>query len=572
MKSFTELCKNIGKTSSDFSKIKLAILGDSATQFLGQGIKGLGIDSKMEFEVYESDFGQIDQEIFNPSSGLFNFDPDFVLIFHDSNKLLQKFMDTPLDQRQQFGESHIQNLSKLYSTLKEKLSAKLLYFNLAEFRDGVFGNYSNKVEGSFLYQLRKINFNLMNLSSELKDLFIVDICSVCNQMGRDHFFNARLYYQASLTISLDGLPFVAQQTLDIIKALKGQIKKCLIFDLDNTLWGGVIGDDGLERIEIGNLGSGKAHSELQKWGKQLKERGIILAVCSKNDEETAKEPFLKHPEMVLKLEDFAIFVANWNNKADNIRDIQKVLNIGFDSMVFIDDNPYERNLVKESLPEVCVPDLPEDPVDYIDFLRNENLFETSSHSGNDQKRTEQYRAEAERIVYQKSFSDPGEYLSSLKMQAEIREFDNFSIPRVAQLAERSNQFNLRTIRYSEAEINSISDSQDQIGLTISLKDKYGEYGIIAIIILNKKTDHYFIDTWIMSCRVLKRGVEWFILNELSSLAKSKGIKEIRGEYIPTKKNKIVKDHYQSLGFIEKESQWILNLDKYQEFDNYISKA
>ena len=233
MKSFTELCKNIGKTSSDFSKIKLAILGDSATQFLGQGIKGLGIDSKMEFEVYESDFGQIDQEIFNPSSGLFNFDPDFVLIFHDSNKLLQKFMDTPLDQRQQFGESHIQNLSKLYSTLKEKLSAKLLYFNLAEFRDGVFGNYSNKVEGSFLYQLRKINFNLMNLSSELKDLFIVDICSVCNQMGRDHFFNARLYYQASLTISLDGLPFVAQQTLDIIKALKGQIKKCLIFDLDN---------------------------------------------------------------------------------------------------------------------------------------------------------------------------------------------------------------------------------------------------------------------------------------------------------------------------------------------------
>lgn len=571
MKSFTELRKNKSKSREGFTKIKLAILGDSATQFLSQAIQGLGFESDADFIIYESDFGQIDQEILNPNSGLYEFQADFILIFHSSNKMLQKFTDSTLEQRELFASKHLSNLKDLYNSIKEKSSAKVLYYNLTELSDGVFGNFSTKVEPSFPYQLRKINYQLMDLSRDLKDLFLIDLSAICSRMGLVNFFNARLYVQASMAISLDALPIVAKQSLDVIFALKGKIRKCVIFDLDNTLWGGVIGDDGIERIEIGNLGNGKAHSQLQKWGKQLKERGIILAVCSKNDEDNAKEPFLKHPEMVLKLEDFAIFVANWNNKADNIRDIQKVLNIGFDSMVFIDDNPYERNLVRENIPEVCVPELPEDPVDYVDFLRNENLFETTSYSGNDQKRTEQYQAEAERIVFQKSFSDPGEYLASLEMTAEVKEFDSFSIPRVAQLAERSNQFNLRTIRYSEAEIVSISNSDNQIGLTYGLKDKYGDYGIIAVLILNKTKNHFFIDTWIMSCRVLKRGVEWFILNDLVTRAKELGIAEIHGEYIPTKKNKLVKDHYQSLGFKSRGSNWVLNLGEYQNLDNYITK-
>lgn len=572
MKSFTDLSKNNKKDKSNLPKVKLAILGQSASQFLGEAMSGIAYDTGLNIEIYESDFGQIEQEIYNPESELYSFQADWILIFHDSNSLQKKFSELNNDERRAFSDSHIENLGNLYKTIKSRLSSKILYYNLAEFSDGIFGNFSNKVDISFNYQIKKLNFNLMDLSRELKDLFIVDLNSVSQLIGRKEFFNSRLYYQASLAISLDALPLVAKQTLDSILALRGQVKKCLIFDLDNTLWGGVIGDDGIEKIELGNLGNGKAHSELQRWGKQLKERGIILAVCSKNEEYNAKDPFLNHPEMILKLEDFAIFVANWNNKADNIRDIQKVLNIGFDSMVFIDDNPYERNLVRENLPEVCVPELPEDPVDYVDFLRNENIFETGSHSLNDEKRTEQYRAEAERIVFQKSFSDPGEYLASLKMKANIQEFGKFNIPRVAQLAERSNQFNLRTIRYSEAEITSISEAENKIGLSYSLEDKYGDYGIIAVIILDINSDHLFIDTWIMSCRVLKRGVEWFILNDLAERCKDLDKPKLIGEYIPTKKNKLVKDHYQSLGFVEDEGKWVLELKDFIALDNNISKA
>ncbi len=320
------------------------------------------------------------------------------------------------------------------------------------------------------------------------------------------------------------------------------------------------------------LGIGKAFSEFQYWIKKLQRRGIILAVCSKNTESIAKEPFEKHPDMVLHLEDIAVFVANWETKVDNIRHIQSILNIGFDSMVFLDDNPFERNIVRENIKDITVPELPEDPAEYLEYLYSLNLFETVSFSGEDAERTKQYQVEAQRAVLQKSFGNEDDFLKTLEMVSLVEPFTKFNTPRVAQLSQRSNQFNLRTVRYTEADIESIATDNLYAPFTFTLEDKFGDNGLICIIITKKENDAtLFIDTWLMSCRVLKRGMEDFTLNTIAGFAKEKGYKYLKGEYIPTAKNEMVKDHYKKLGFEVDGNYWILNVTDYDNKKCFINK-
>ncbi|NOS86903.1 MAG: HAD-IIIC family phosphatase [Ignavibacteria bacterium] len=408
------------------------------------------------------------------------------------------------------------------------------------------------------------------MSRELKYLFINDINLLQSSYGFDRSFDSKLYITADMAFSLDFIPAVAKSTVDIILSLSGKAKKCLILDLDNTLWGGIIGDDGVENIQIGELGIGKAFTQLQHWVKQLKQRGIILAVSSKNDHEIAKGAFDNHPDMVLKYEDFAVFKANWNNKAENIKLIQEFLNIGFDSMVFLDDNPFERNLVRSFLPEVTIPELPEDPAEYLVYLSKLNLFETSSYSEEDSGRSDQYRVEFQRSQVKETFTNEDDYLQSLEMVSECKPFDDYSVPRVSQLTQRSNQFNLRTQRYSENDIKKIADSQDYFTLSFTLEDKFGHYGLISLIILKKQKDSLFIDTWIMSCRVLKRTMENFVLNSIVEMAKNNGFKKLVGEFIPTAKNKMVKDHYTNFGFSESEGLFELDVENYTTLKTFIT--
>jgi FkbH-like protein len=390
-------------------------------------------------------------------------------------------------------------------------------------------------------------------------------------------FDPSVYVSTEMVLSIDAIPHVAYRALDIICAAKGHFKKCLILDLDNTMWGGVIGDDGVENIQLGHgLGIGKAFSEFQQWVKKLKNRGIIIAVCSKNNEDTAKEPFYKHPDMILQLDDIAVFMANWDNKADNIRKIQSILNIGFDSMVFLDDNPFERNMVRENVPGVTIPELPEDPGEYLEYLYGLNLFETVSYSGSDADRTKQYQVEAKRVTMQKSFTNEADFLKSLDMVSEVKPFDNFNIPRVSQLSQRSNQFNLRTIRYTEAEIEHIANDNNYQNFTYTLHDKFGDNGLICVIILEKENaETLFINTWFMSCRVLKRGMENFTLNTIVEYAKENGYKRIIGEYVPTEKNKMVENHYQQLGFLpldeEGQDLYVLHVADFVAKECFISK-
>ena len=571
MKTFSQLKKNIKNDFTGYKPIKLAILGDSATQFLAIAIRGTGYSEKLDIETWEADFNQIERQVFDTSSELYKFKPDIVLIFFSSHKLLTKYNKLKPADYNSFSTNHLELVERIYLTISSNLSAKIIYYNHPEINDAVFGSFANKTEAAFLFQLRKINFRLMEFAVSTNNFFISDISSVQNQLGKINLFQPSVYINSEMVLSIDVLPQIATSTVTIINALQGSFKKCVIIDLDNTTWGGIIGDDGIEHIQIGSLGIGKAFTEFQYWIKKLQQRGIIVAVCSKNTESVAREPFEKHPDMVLKLDDIAVFVANWQNKADNIRHIQSILNISFDSMVFLDDNPFERNIVLENIAGITVPDLPEDPAEYLEFLYPLNLFETVSFSNEDEGRTKQYQIEAERSILQKTFTNEDDFLQSLNMQSVVEPFNKFNTPRVAQLSLRSNQFNLRTIRYSEADIENIGADDNYFSFSFTLEDKFGNNGLICVIILSKiSIDTLFIDTWLMSCRVLKRGMENFVLNTIVHFAKDKGYQFLQGEYIPTAKNEMVKLHYSNLEFEKKEGNWILNTAFYQQKKTFIS--
>lgn len=571
MVDFKMLKRNLKKDVSALPTIKVSLLGDTATQFLATAIKGEGIERGYNIDLFEAEYNQVERQVFDPTSDLYAHDAKYTVVFQSTHKLLEQYSLKPASEWSALADERIHFIR----TICENVGGKIIYYNYPEIEDTVFGSYANKVSASFSYQLRKLNYELMNLAQEYPNLFICDIAGIQNKFGRDFMFDSTVYVSTEMILSIDALPYVASRTLDIIASIEGKFKKCLILDLDNTVWGGVVGDDGWENIQVGHgLGIGKAFSEFQQWVKKLKNRGIIVCVCSKNDEDKAKEPFEKNPEMVLKLDDISVFVANWENKADNIRTIQSILNIGFDSMVFLDDNPFERNMVRENVPGVTVPELPEDPGEYLEYLYTQNLFETASYSSADKDRTKQYQVEAQRVATAKKFTNEGDFLKSLEMVSEVSGFTSFNTPRVAQLSQRSNQFNLRTVRYTEDQITAIENDPKQKGLAFTLEDKFGDNGLIAVVILQEKdSDTLFIDTWFMSCRVLKRGMENFTLNTIVEYARAKGYKKIIGEYLPTPKNGMVAEHYTGLGFTKLEgaetAQWVLDVDNYQNRECYI---
>ncbi len=547
--------KKLSKTdASALPQYSLAVLGDCATQHLATALRGYGVSAGIRLNVFDADYDQIDAQVMAPDSELYRFAPQGVLLQMCTEKLQEAFYDRLPEARASFAEDTYARIRQIWSRIGSRIPATVLQCNFPLIDDGVFGQFGNKTEQSFLFQQRKLNYLLMQGCQEVKNTFLIDLDALQTALGRSTFADPKLYYVAKMPISLAALPAAAKLVVDVVRSLQGAVKKCLVLDLDNTLWGGVIGDDGLSGIQIGELGTGHAFSDFQKWLKELKNRGILLTVCSKNNEDTAKEPFEKHPEMVLRLEDFSMFVANWEDKARNIRTIQQALNIGMDSMVFLDDNPFERELVRTMIPEITVPELPEDPALYLQYLRGLDLFETASYSREDAGRTEQYREKAQRAAFEAAFQSYDDYLEALQMRASAAAFDPFHYPRIAQLTQRSNQFNLRTVRYTEAEIEALAQDDSRIGLYFTLKDKFGDHGLISVVVLEKQPeDTLFISEWLMSCRVLKRGMEEFIVDKILSVAAQQGFRRVVGEYIPTPKNAMVKDLYEQLGFARLEN-------------------
>lgn len=329
-RTFLQLKKNSKYDMSHLKSYRLAVLGDHATQLLAVALRGQAYEEDLALDVFDADYNQIQAQIMDDTSELYEFNPDFLLISMCSEKLYESFSKTPIEQRNHFAENTFSSIQSLWKAFQCYSKSPIYQFTFAELDDRIFGSYATKLSISFLYQVKKLNMLLLEQAQNKKELYCIDLNAVYMQHGIQEIFDEKMYYTAKMTISMTYLPQISKQVVDSIVALTGAIKKCVICDLDNTLWGGVIGDDGLEGIEIGELGAGHAFTDFQLWIKELKNRGIILAVCSKNEEATAKLPFEQHPEMVLSIDDISVFKANWNDKASNIREIQKILNIGFE--------------------------------------------------------------------------------------------------------------------------------------------------------------------------------------------------------------------------------------------------
>ena len=572
MFSFRELQKACKKEVKG-KEIRLAILGNCATQFFSEAVKGYGRLSDLNLNVYDTDYNQIEEQILNPSSEVYAFRADEILIWISTEKIYEEYLDEELSARNSFAERYMQKIEHYWKLISQNSGARIIQMNFHEIDDKVMGQYSCKVDSTFIYQIRKLNFMIAQAESNNKRVYPIDVLSIQIDLGRNTFFNAPLYYNAKMPVAMNALPYLAKAVINVISTMSGKLKKCIILDLDNTLWGGVIGDDGMGGIEIGELGKGHVFVNLQRWLKQLKEYGIILAVCSKNDETIAKEPFENHEEMVLRLSDLSLFVANWDDKASNIKMIQESLNIGMDSIVFLDDNPFERNLVKEKHPDIEVPELPEDPALWLSFLQNMNYFDTVTYTGEGSDRTKLYQAEFERKKLEQNYETIDDYLQSLGMEGKVTRFEPIQYSRIAQLTQRTNQFNLRTVRYTEDEIRKIAEDDAYITLSYSLKDKFGSHGLVAAIIMRKiSKDELFIDTWLMSCRVLKRGMEEFSINRIVQAARDNGFQMILAEYIPTLKNSMVKDIYETMGFRRMgENLFHLEVNDFKEMKTYIKE-
>ena len=563
----TILSKNIIATS------KVAILSDCSSQFISKAIISTGFLNGFNYEIFEADHNQIEQNIYDKNSELYTFNPEFIIILYSSEKLLQQFYKYSNKDLENFSKNRILEISNLIETINYNINTKIILSTFFEFNDSIYGNFSTKIAGSFRFQIKSLNYNLFLLSQQINNFFLLDIENIVNQYGYHNCYDSKMFFNFDLNFNLNIIPVITNNIHQIIKTQKGYFVKCIILDLDNTIWGGIIGDDGIENIKIGSLGIGKAFSDFQYWLKSLKDRGIILCICSKNNEDIAKEVFIKHPEMVLKLEDIAVFVANWNTKVDNIFFIQSVLNINFDSIVFLDDNSFEREMVISAIPNLIVPSLPNEPENYINYLRSLNLFETSSFTNNDTVRTQQYQEESKRAIFKLEYNDENSYLKSLQMKASFEGFNNFIIPRISQLSQRSNQFNLRTIRFNNYELQAIINDSRYITFSLNLKDKFGDYGLVCFLILEVlDSNSLFIHSWVMSCRVLKRGVENFIMDNLIKYAKYHSYSIIIGEYLPTHKNKIVSNLYLNLGFIKTiDDKWEFNISMENNFkENFIT--
>ncbi len=421
-----------------------------------------------------------------------------------------------------------------------------------------------------------VNLALQDVAPPFVTLHDVDHLSA--SAGRWAWGDERFYYHAKLPCAPEFLVPYAHSLASLIAAQAGHARKCLVLDLDNTIWGGVIGDDGIGGIRLGQGDAeGEAFLALQHYARDLSRRGVILAVCSKNNEATAREAFEKHSEMVLRLNDIACFTCNWDDKATNLRRIAKHLDIGLNAMVFVDDNPVERALIRQELPEVAVPELPDDPAGYIQAIERHAYFQTLSVGAEDLRRTGMYQANAMRQQAQGASGNIDDFLASLAMKAKVEPVNEANLERVAQLIARSNQFNLTTRRHSAAAVLAMARDPRWITRAFTLIDRFGDNGLISVILAKIDDAKLVIDTWLMSCRVLRRGVEAFALNELCAAAREHHLQAIIGEYVPTPKNALVKDHYPNLGFVPASAEgdghafYRLELANTQPLPNFVSR-
>ncbi len=517
-------------------KIRLAMLGGYSLYPMHELIEHLCEVENFPVEIWKGDYDNYVSEIMDENSGLYAFGPQVVFVLPSERRYVYTGRLTdPRELQEAEVRRAVDSLLELARRVNQKTSAEVIMANFIPPARHDPGPYRARTLASDWSFRKRVNLELgLNAPSWLR---ICDLEYLAYRLGGLAARDERGWFESKQPCSPALMVEAAREVANLIGSLKRAPKKVLVLDLDNTLWGGVVAEDGLEGIELGDTSPrGEAFKAFQKYIASLKDRGILLAVCSKNDLAKAVEPFEKHPEMVLRRDDLVSFKANWEPKSDNLRRMAAELNLGLDSFVFVDDNPAEIEIVRQFAPEVSTLLLGPDPAGYVAQLQDCRLFEPRTITAEDAERTGLYLSEARRRELESSVTDMDAYLESLAMEAVISEFTPVDVPRLSQLINKSNQFNLTTRRRSEAEVIAVMNDSQHVGYSVRLKDRFGDHGLISIVIGKKAGKTMHIDTWLMSCRVLKRQVEEEMLNELTRLAKERGCARLEGVYLPTPKN------------------------------------
>lgn len=555
-------------------KKRIAILGGSTTSDIKDMLDIFLMNNSIKSEFYESEYNKFYEDALF-SIELENFNPEIVYI-HTTNKNL---MTTPninknKDEINEELENEYSKFLAIWGNLKRKFKCVIIQNNFEYSNIRLLGNYDRTSKKGLTNYIDRLNLKMSEYALSEDGFYINDINYLSAEIGLKTWHDSFLWYNYKYALSFEAIPYLAQNISNIIKSIYGKNKKALVLDLDNTLWGGIIGDDGIEGIKVGSeTAVGEAYLGFQNYIKGLKARGIVLAIASKNEDDIAREG-LNHSSMILKEEDFFTIKANWEPKFSNIETIAKEINIGLDSLVFIDDNPAERDIVKQQISNVEVPNVGNDILNYINHIDKNGYFEVTNLSLEDTKRNDYYKENKSREKAKENFNTYEDFLISLDMKADINEAKDIYFERISQLTNKTNQFNLTTKRYSLTEIQSISKKEDKIIIYGRLKDKFGDNGLVGTIAGTLKNKELHIDLWLMSCRVLKRDLEKAMLDYLIEKAKLNGIKKIVGYYFRTSKNNMVCKHYENLGFTKKIetndfSEWELCL---KEKSNKLNKT
>lgn len=527
---------------------KIAVLGGSTTHDIIKVLELFLLHYGIEPSFYESEYAQYWQDAMFDNEELLAFAPDIIYI-HTSNRNIAEYpvaADSAADVEDLLDKSY-EHFRVMWDKLRDTYHCPIIQNNFEYPYFRLLGNKeASDIHGRISF-LNRLNEMFYKYARENANFYINDIQYLSACYGLDKWGDPFYWHMYKYALCLPAIPALSFNVANIIKSIYGKNKKALVLDLDNTLWGGIVGDDGVENLEIGQETSmGQVFSEFQTYIKQQKDIGIMLNVSSKNEEENALAG-LQHPDGTLKPEDFVIVKANWEPKSKNVADIATELNIMEDALVFVDDNPAEREIIRTGLNGVAVPEIGS-PEQYIRVLDRSGYFEVTNLSEDDKNRSDMYKANLERKKQQESFGDYKEYLKSLEMQGTIKPFEPMYMARIAQLTNKSNQFNLTTKRYTQAEIEQAAADDSVITLYGKLEDKFGDNGVVSVVIGHKEENVLHMDLWLMSCRVLKRDMEFAMMDTLVAACKVVGITEIKGYYYPTAKNKMVEKFYELQGF------------------------
>jgi len=529
--------------------VRIAVLGGSTTSEVVSLLDLWLLESGFSPTFHQCEYGRFYIDAVHDSQQLIDFAPQVIYI-HTSVADIREFAPLQVTEAgfHECVAHEFARFAAIWAALAEKIGCMVIQNNFEFPPFAILGNQDATSRGGHTRFVAELNREFAVAAGKTPKLLIQDVCSISARIGLDRWFDQKRWFSYKIATTVEGSRALAISLNAMVGAIFGKTRKVLVLDLDNTLWGGVIGDDGPDKIQIGReTPLAEAYTAFQEYCLSLRDRGVLLAVCSKNNDEIARQGF-EHPDSVLKMEHISCFKANWDPKHENIALIAKELNLGADSFVFVDDNPAERAIVRGQVGGIAVPDVGDDVANYAGVIEDGRYFEQASFSKEDLERAALYQENSSRAAFETQFADYGEYLDSLDMKAEIDRFQPVYIARIAQLTNKTNQFNLTTRRYTLAEMERIAADPEFIGIYGKLSDRFGEHGLISVALGHRKGNALHMDLWLMSCRVLKRGMEAAMLDAVAGAAGGAGISTIFGTYLPTAKNGMVAGFYREMGF------------------------